>query len=231
MAIAHDSSAAGMASGTVTSLTFAHTCSGNNRIMLVGWAFIDGNSRTLSSITYNGDASTGDVYAPYTPSGFRYNGLVYFTAPDAGGSYNVVITASGAVSNNILGASISYTGVDQTNPINTKDETYVNPGSTVTATMTTTVNNCWLAGTGLCNDSGTFSAGTDTTMRTKSSYGNSWIAGFDSNSARSTGSNSIQCQYQANTALNFMVAALAPAVAGGGTVTPSGSLGLLGCGM
>lgn len=194
MAIAFDSSSAGNATN-VSSLTYTHTVvSNSNGVILVGVELVDSNSRTITGITYNGVAMTEiSAISPYTPAGGRYHGMWYLFAP-ATGANSVVVTLSGAVSNNIVSASLAYTGVLQSGLPDASVKTFnasVSSGSSLTATLTSVASSCWLAGFGTNEQSTPTTAGTNTTKRSSSAYGNCFVVGFDSNAARTAGSNSI----------------------------------------
>jgi hypothetical protein len=137
MAIAYDTSVIGMQSAGTT-LTFAHTCSGSNRILFVD--FYWSASRTVSSVTYAGQAMTQVVAPLDTGSGERH-GMYYIIAPSTGAN-NVVLTLSG--STDIVGIASSYTGADQSSPIDaTRTETNLETGTTYAEAITSVADNCW----------------------------------------------------------------------------------------
>ena len=87
----------------------------------------------------------------------------YLAAP-ATGANNVVSTASGSVSNGYKCFAISYTGVDQTTPANITAKGENSSVSTISATGTTTVDDCW-AVSRVRSDSGSVTNGTNYTGR------------------------------------------------------------------
>lgn len=104
--------------------TWAHTCSGSDRLLRVTTSHFD-SIDVVTGVTYNGVALTA------VPGGSTNNGQYYVTAwyvlaPDTG-THNIVVTMSGNVFDFGAGA-ISYTGVHQTVPL----------GTAVTATGTST---------------------------------------------------------------------------------------------
>lgn len=122
-ALAVDATASCAGNG-VSSLTCAHTVSGENR-ELVNWISWYHSTSTLSGSTYNGVALTA------IPSGSAANGQyhidgLHLIAP-ATGTNNLVATFSGGVFDVGMG-SVSFTGADQTTPL----------GTAVTATGTST---------------------------------------------------------------------------------------------
>src|SRR5215471_4179587 len=178
--------------GTTTSLAFNHTCA-SNAVLLVGVLgdYIIGGIDNITSVTYNGTAMT--LVAKNAVDGGsgsdRYQYLyVLGTCPS--GTHSVSISA--ATTHYLLAASISYTGVNNSTPI---DVSTVHIGTTapsLTTSLTTSANNEWtvvfaesfqgrLAPT----------AGTGTTRRVfDATFG--FLGFFDSNGPRGAGSNSLQ---------------------------------------
>ncbi|HYH69137.1 MAG TPA: hypothetical protein VD866_30870 [Urbifossiella sp.] len=152
--IAYDATAT--ATATATSLTYSHTCTGSNRVLLVG-VFITSSSDLVTGVTYNGVAMTriGTVTQGSERS------YLYGLVNPASGANNVVVTCSGSTS--IFADSASYTGSNQ---LYLPDATNTgNSGSaTSLAIATTTVNdNCWTVMFGRTSSS--WSAGAGTTIR------------------------------------------------------------------
>jgi hypothetical protein len=137
MPIAFDNSA--ISSVISTSLTYSHTVSGSDRLLLVGVVF-NTSADDIASVTYNGVALTkiNEVYQ----GGFGAVQLWYLTAPDMG-TNDIVITANNTYF--IIGMSGSYTGVDQSNPIDTSDTSELTSTTVHDASITTTLDNCWVA--------------------------------------------------------------------------------------
>lgn len=182
MAQAYDATSGGESSAGATSLTFSHTCTGSNLLLLVGFSFVDTASRTISSITYNGVAMT--VLYEVNPGGNRRTGMAYLLAP-ATGAHNVVITASGAVSHVINGISASYTGVKQTGFPDSNASNSSAGSGTITTSTTTVLDNCWLAGIGWSNESTpAISAGANTTMRGTQAGTYGYLGACDSNAQK-----------------------------------------------
>ncbi len=114
MAIAYDATS-GLTTGWTYSDTFAHTCTGADRLLLV-WVFFDrGNgSYNVSSLTYAGVAMTQVTTFAY---GYRYAELWRLVAP-AEGANNIAATYSNVgPTAKIIIRAFSYTGVDQTTPL------------------------------------------------------------------------------------------------------------------
>ena len=112
MAVAFDAASSAAGAGDVP-LTFSHTCSGSDRVLLVWVGVREGAPPTVTSITYNGVNLTrvgGDSNDPLID-------LWRLIAP-ATGANNVVITLSANVAV-FTGIAISFTGAHQTTPLGT----------------------------------------------------------------------------------------------------------------
>lgn len=178
MAIAVDNSAALTNWVTTgTSQTIAYTCSGSDRLLLVG-IMISSSSDLVTGVTYSGTAMSrqGTTNDAFGSNRFYLYSLI---AP-ATGSNNVVISLSSSTS--MSSVALSYTGVKQTG---FPDSSVTSGGSTGTTSFslnfTTVADNCWLACVGRDLDSAfTPSAGTTDRVQTTVVP----IQGSDSNGAR-----------------------------------------------
>jgi hypothetical protein len=109
-------SSAGASSTASNTVTWSHTCSGSNRLLIVGVAVGANTSPTISSVTYNGVAMTsvGKMNTNnQTNAGFVE--LFRLIAP-ATGTNSVVVTTSAAVLT-LAAGSVSFTGVHQVAPL------------------------------------------------------------------------------------------------------------------
>jgi len=177
MSIAFDSKS--NSSGSGTSLTFSHVCSGSNLILIVGIQtyLVSPTGITISSVTYDGVEMTSFGNVERTPNG-EYQYMYYLIAPSVG-SQNIIITTTTPM--DYIGAtSASYTGVRQTG----QPDSYVtfpnSTGTSITTTTTTIADNSWLVGFYVVDTAGTWTAGLDTTAR--DAIGNARL--FDSNGAK-----------------------------------------------
>jgi hypothetical protein len=196
--------AAWVASGT--SITFAHTCTGSDLLLLVD-AYVDTTGDKVTGITYNGDAMTRHVRQRSYHSDVGHY-LYYLLNPDTGGSYNVVISLNASC--NTEDTAVSYTGCLQSSfPHASNNGQGANPaGDPFNMTVTTTVEDCWLYGN--IGNYGTFTI-TNGTRR----YSGGVLYTDDSNGARSSGSNSLNYTPTAGGATGWLVVAIAPAVSAG----------------
>jgi hypothetical protein len=158
-AVGPDSNGAG---GTgLTSITWSHTTSGTNRLLVATLAVDDaaslGDSTYTTSMTYNGVAMTSaaKVHTNNFTGGFVE--LFYLIAPDTG-THNVVATITGGTVNAEAG-SVSFTGVDQTTPLRNLSTAAGNGQSNPSLTVSSAIGN--MAITAIANGSSITSAGSD----------------------------------------------------------------------
>lgn len=137
MAIAFDAVSTATNATDPTSLTWSHTCSGSDRILIVGTSTESDTgghtAQTVSGITYNGVALTKIRSDYITDNGTE---LWYLVAPSTGAN-NIVVTMT-AVVDGLYGAGLSFTGVDQSNPIDNHNGT-TTTGLSISQSITTNV--------------------------------------------------------------------------------------------
>lgn len=162
-----------------TSVTFTGTVSGSDTFGVVAASVAESaNSNLITGVTWNGSSMTfrdsqGDAFNDFI--------TLYYLAGISTG--NVVISRS--TSGRVEGGSTSYSGVDQTTPIDVGGK-QATTSSTITQTLTTTVDQCWMNGCMMVHRGQTM--GANTTERVGAGI-NTYMV--DSNGARSTGSNSL----------------------------------------
>lgn len=140
MAIAFDS-ASGRQTGTATSATLSHTCSGVDRILVVSVGVASG--KTVTGVTYGGVAMT-KVVDGTTISVGTYASMWILLNP-ATGANNIV--ASFSASTNYGISSVSYTGCRQSSQPDTVATTVKeNATGTRLATVNVVSSGCWLVG-------------------------------------------------------------------------------------
>lgn len=176
MAIALDA-ARNMASGSGSSLTYAHTCTGDDRILFVFVETAEPTTDYVTSVTYNSVAMTRINTVTFTNGGSARVYLYYLIAPSTG-SNNVVITSSSSIAL-IRGNAVSYTGASQTGQPD-GNNTASGSGSSGTIAITTTADNCWMV-FGQANNAAEPTAGSNATRRGTSGGGG--FGYFDSNGA------------------------------------------------
>lgn len=140
-----DSNSRGNDSAFQTSLTWAHTCSGENRVLYVLTSIESDTAphsdQTVSSVTYNGVALT-KITSVYV-TGDNGVEIWQLIAPSTGAN-NIVVTYTGEVDGS-FGAGISFNGVDQTVPTNVSGTNQTTPaGANVATSVTTSAIGCVL---------------------------------------------------------------------------------------
>lgn len=146
MAIAHDadSNASGSDNTAVTSLTWSHTCTGSDLVLLVILTMKDttDTDRVLTGITYNGVAMTQLVRQDQSTRNDTCElwGLI---APDTG-AHNIVASLSGGSCSQVSGGAVSLTGCDQTAPFEVTAGLNVENDSTPDITITPLTANAWV---------------------------------------------------------------------------------------
>ena len=220
MAIAFDNSAQG-SEAAGTSLTFAHTVAGSNRLL---WVFIFTSDLTtgdkISGVTYNGVAMTRVAGATNVDFVVGQSFYTYYLIAPATGANNVIVSATETCE--IYASAQSYTGALQTG---------VPDGSAITTSggaisITTVADNCWLAGGGRNIGSGDLTAGANTIER--QAVGPGLLSAGDSNGAKSpAGSHSMNwTPDNLNTKLVMVSFAPAPEELGGAVPSNFMTLGV-----
>ena len=157
MAIAFDNSTQRARYTAGSNPTFSHTCTGSDLILFVFVNVINPASNRATAVTYNGVSLTKvrDVF----PQSNVNTSLWYLVNP-ATGSNTVSITLNAALGTYVDCAAVSYTGVAQSSPIDVSDSSTSN-ASSITDSVTTTTDNCWVVASGYHGDtsSGGFSTG------------------------------------------------------------------------
>ena len=107
-----------VSSGTTTgsSITISHTTSGSERLMLVGVSINNDNFETVSAITYNGVSLT---YVNSETQSDDARVEIWKLVDPPTGTNNVVITFSADLIRYAVAGVITFTGVDQTDPLGT----------------------------------------------------------------------------------------------------------------
>lgn len=184
MAIAFDAFTAGRNWQTGDPQTWSHTCSGSDRCLFV--ALFTSGTTTITGVTYGGVSMTKVPSTPITDLDGNEN-WVYYLANPASGTNTVSVDLD--TSANLSGLSVSYTGVDQTTPVDdyaSEDGTLASPTYTSNA-VTVSATDAWLLSFFRNTDSSTITAtggvstkrGGTTTVREEA---------YDSNGTVTTGS-------------------------------------------
>ena|SRR3990167_1611854 len=156
MAIAIDATSQGeVASGT--SLTVSHTCSGADRLLLVAVSEFFSPTPALSTATYAGVAMTRVGTILFGSVNAERATLFSLAAP-ATGANNIVVTAGQAATEIVLAAT-SWTGVDQTTPLDTAGTTAPDNVTSVSQAIASAVDDLVVDMVGWYNQTITVGAG------------------------------------------------------------------------
>lgn len=128
MAIAFDAASEAGTPAYATSLSWSHTCTGDNRILIVGLSFF--LTVTDVAVTYNGVAMTLVDNAVGGNGGKPW--MFRLVAPATGSN---TIAASWTTSSSCAGGGMSFTGVSQSAPLGTAAK---NTGASTTPTVDVT---------------------------------------------------------------------------------------------
>lgn len=184
-----------------TSLTYSQTCTGSNLILFVGVG-VESASDIVTGVTYNGVAMTR-VPTNGFQTGNGESAYLYYLINPPTGAHNVVVSTN--TSTDIRSSSASYVGSRQINqPDASNKNTLAGTPGSITTSVTTTVDNCWLVS--YCqSNSGALSAGTGTTSRNASATQSIG----DSNGAKSP-AGAYSMQWTATHGFNMIIASITP---------------------
>ncbi len=200
MAIAFDA-ASGRHTGTASSATLAHTCSGSDRVLVVSIKVAAGN--TVSGVTYAGVAMT-QLVTGTTPTVATRAYMFILVAP-ALGTNNIVATFSGSNAFGMSGAS--YTRARQTQPDAAAVTVSENATGSRTASVTVVEPGSWLVGGALVTEDQSVTGIVNGILRT--SVAQSDI--IDSNGGLSPGAQTIGYTWALTDRHVFFAFSLAPA--------------------
>lgn len=207
MPIAFD--AAGTATGTGTTVNSTHVCTGSNRLLLVGVYKGTNNTDEVTGVTYNSVAMT----RVNTQNGPNFKIYLYALIAPATGSNTVSVACSSSRFIQIFSAS--YTGVSQTGFPDAESSNASSGVTTITSTLTTVANNCWLGGV-FNNDAANMTAGANTTLR----HASSAMAMADTNADQAIGSRSMAVSWTGSANAQGCICSFAPSTDAASTVFP-----------
>lgn len=148
-AVAADADTEGQNDGAST-ITVSHTTgSGSNRLMVFK-SHVEANTnpsnRPVTGVTYNGVAGTvADTESFTSPGGEDDTCEIWYLIAPATGSNSAVVNWTGAVDGCVVNIE-TYTGVEQSSPIDASNSTSTTSTGPMQTTVTTSTNNCLLVG-------------------------------------------------------------------------------------
>ena len=203
MAIAFDAYTQ-IVTGSGTSQTLAHTCTGTDRFLVVG-VLKQGNTN-VTGVTYAGVAMTFACGLKNSLASANELVELWVLANPASGSNNIIASFA-AAGTSVLSAT-SFTGCAQTGQPDSSNTLAQGSATTSYSVSTTTIaDNSWLVGYFRAN-SGTFTAGSNTTIR---ETGFTQIKMTDSNAAMTpAGSYSQNATLSSSLTGNMLIISISP---------------------
>ena len=117
--------------GAVNSITLSHTCTGNERLLLIGIGIFETTTRpTVTACEYPSGTPCLKKWDFAAPDATSSHELWYLPNPSPGANL-ISVTFSGTITEGVMGGA-SFTGVDQTTPLGTEQTA---SGSSTTATV------------------------------------------------------------------------------------------------
>lgn len=192
MAVAFDvvgPNATGADVNSSATLSWSHTCSGSNRLLVVGVAVgALTDTGITTGVTYNGVSMTSLTLVHSNNQTGGYVQMFYMIAPPTGAN-TVAVTVSTSV-DAITAGSVSFTGVNQTTPLT---NTNTNFGNGTTASVAVTTNSGDMIIDAICTGTG-FGTGSTQTNRWNRFNDSTTGAGVAAQST-ATGSGSVTMGY------------------------------------
>lgn len=189
MAVAYDASSFKQNSTTVSSFSWSHTCSGSDRVLLVGVSFANDLTTTVTGITYNGDAMSLLHTQDTAGAGNNTRGEMWeLIAPDTG-TNTIVVTLSGTSGATPGGLAVSLNGATSKN---TSAPATANSDPTVV--LTTTKTNTMMVMFSCTNSTNTITPGSNVNERQEmstASVGAGRIMWIGDKAAANAGANTI----------------------------------------
>ncbi len=151
MAIARDNfTSAAIASATgVSSLSYSYTVNSNSSGILIVTVEYFEPTVAVSTITYNSVSMTF-LRKDNAPGATSIHTEIWYLLNPSTGSNTVAITMTGSltVGQLMISGAVSYTGVDQTSPINAQNGSGSgSAGTTASVSISTIVDNSWIFAT------------------------------------------------------------------------------------
>lgn len=188
----------GTSNASASSISWNHTVSGASPFLFI--SVINLTSDTTSGVTVGGQAAS--LVQKRVIQSNRVLSLYLYHNPGQG-SQNIVVSASETV--NLRGRSVLYSGVKTTGQPDASSSNHSASTTSLTGTVTTVADNCWLFMCGWSNSSGV-GAGASTTMR----FDDGAFAVFDSNGAKTPPGNYSLTITGTSGAIGYVIASFSP---------------------
>lgn len=204
MATAVDATSNGGNNTGGSSVTWTHTCTGSNLILIVNSTLDSGS--TVTAVSFNGVPAT--LVNSATSSG-RTTYMHYLINP-ATGSHTVQVDRNSGTGT-IDTSAVSYTGMKQSSQPETS-VTSTSTTSNLSLNITTSTDNAWLvASTGVNQSSGAITAGTNNFARIGGGIDGQAYGSWDSNAGQGTAGSKSMAWVASNITLGtYIVASFSP---------------------
>jgi hypothetical protein len=183
-----------------SSMSFSHTVSGSSRLLIVAPSY---RASSVLSVTYGGNSLT-KIRNDVSPDSDRRTDLWYLLNPPTG-SNSVAITFSGDAAD-VVGAAISFTGVNQSTPLGNNNGA-VGSDTSPTVSLSSSTNEVVLANLAIYPNGGnnvaTANIGQDVRWSANTTYNNIHGAG-----STKTGSSSTTIGWTTTQAFGWSVSAV-----------------------
>jgi len=130
----------GFAVSVTGPVTFAHTVTAADTILLVGVS-VDRTSTLITGVTYNGQPLALAVAAPGGGGG-RPRAEIWSLVNPPVGTFNVVVTLS--TNDQVIAGAVSFAGVNTITPFDVPAVTNLGNSSTASLAITPVTNNAWV---------------------------------------------------------------------------------------
>jgi len=173
--VAFDAGSSATWLGLSSSISWSHTTSGSDRLLVVGVAIRGTNEgdETVNSITYGGSSLTkildNGINPPTGPSNLRTE-LWYLANPQTG-SNTINVSLFGATNAALGAGAVSFTGVDQSSPIGPSTNHTLrspNQASSISTNLSSTVADSVILDMAMHRDDVSITAGINQSVRVSS---------------------------------------------------------------
>lgn len=214
MAIAFDAVTNSEPASTTSPLTFSHTCTGSDLILLVGITILSNGGPDITGVTYAGVPMTQAVANTTDSNEDMY---IYYLLNPATGANNVSISWSGT--HTVAARAVSYTGVKQSGQPDASNSGHTTAGTSLAVSVTTVADNSWIVGFARNPTGGTAGAGANTIKRNTDTTATA-ILEYSANPKTPAGAQTTTATNSASGRMAYLVVSIAPAPVAGGAFTP-----------
>lgn len=225
MAIAYDTSGAGVQNGNTTAVTVSLTIASGATILLVGVSVNETTTDKISGATWNGNAMTRIANVIGAATGVQV--AVYGILNPTSGTHNFVVSKVSSCSMDALGISYTGTRSDLLPTVASTNSLTASAAGSLAASVTTTVDNSWVVAMGCNNFADGMTVDAGHTIRVDDVSGSSRAMADSNGPVTPAGSNTVTFTRSGSGDWGMAVVAVEP---GGGGATYTSSLMMMGMG-